>query len=134
VRVIDSKVPLHENSIRLRDASFGWSLLNSIPGPHPPSLETKSNVNVCSWRCRLLSGKSYPKDDVAKVVPVTPKFTLRRFGIAGARIGLSKIRSIGGGRVGDSEALVGRGWLDDEATCNEEKQAFPTVNEGSPRL
>lgn len=51
-RVIGSNFPKHENSIRLRDASLGWSVpfdavpFNAIPGPnpglHPPVLEIKA--------------------------------------------------------------------------------------------
>jgi len=68
-----------------------------------------------------LGRKSYPKDDVRDVIhPVTPQFTLRWLAIAGARLGLSKIRPIGRGRVDDGEALVGRDRLNDKATCNGE--------------
>lgn len=50
VRVMDSKVPLHENSTRLRDASFGSPLLfNRIPGPHPPDLEASNVSSSLCW-------------------------------------------------------------------------------------
>jgi len=67
----------------------------------------------------LADAGSYPKDDAAKIIPETPKLSLRWFGIASACLSLDKIRSTGGGRIGDSEELIGRDRLDDEATCND---------------
>ena len=63
----------------------------------------------------LLGVKSYPKDDVSKVVPVTPSLSSRWLGIAAALLGLNIIRC-GRGRVGDGEALIRRDRLDDNAT------------------
>jgi len=58
-----------------------------------------------------------PKDGVFTAGPVAPELICRWLGIAGARLGLHEIRSIGRGRVGDGQALVGRDRLDDESTC-----------------
>jgi len=63
-----------------------------------------------------LEGKSYPKDDIAKVVPVTPGLSSRWVGIAAALLDLNIVRSRRG-RVGDGETLVRRDRLDDNATC-----------------
>jgi hypothetical protein len=64
----------------------------------------------------VIGSKSYPKDDVSKVVPVTPSLSSRWLGIAAALLGLNIIRSRRR-RVGDGEALIRRDRLDDNATC-----------------
>lgn len=55
-----------------------------ILGPQPPALEAKRKYQVkllATLEETMFGGKSYPKDDVAKVVPETPKFTLRWDGL-----------------------------------------------------
>jgi hypothetical protein len=76
--------------------------------------------------------KSHIKYDGSEVIPITPGLSGRWFDIAGAFLGFYKIGSSLGRRVGDGEALVRRGWLEDKATC--ESKAEYTARLGKTKL
>jgi len=68
--------------------------------------------------------KSHIKYDGSEVIPITPGLSGRWFDIAGAFLGFYKIGSSLGRRVGDGEALVRRGWLEDKATCESKTEIY----------